>query len=86
MTTSSRVALPFVGRFIERLNLRYPALFVLLAALTAVDFAVPDLVPLVDELGLLLLTLLVGRWKNRRDGTPVGSEASHGSKTHATRR
>ena len=75
MASSSRVTIPFVGRLIERLDLRYPTLFVLLAALTLVDFVVPDVVPLADELGLLLLTALVGRWKTRRPSTPSGNAA-----------
>ena len=86
MSASSRVTLPFVGRFIEGLNLRYPTLFVLLAALTLADFVVPDMVPLVDELGLLLLTMLVGRWKNRRDATSDLAGASQHDETVTTRR
>lgn len=70
MTSSSRVGIPVVGRLLERLNLRFPTLFVLLSALTLVDFLVPDAVPLVDEVGLLLLTMLVGRWKGRRSPHP----------------
>lgn len=70
MAVSSRVATPLIGRLIERLNLRYPTLFLLLAGLTALDFVVPDVIPFADELGLLLLTLLVGRWKARRADTP----------------
>jgi len=41
--------------------------------LTALDFVVPDVIPFADELGLLLLTLLVGRWKARRADTPPTS-------------
>jgi len=73
MAVSSRVATPLIGRLIERLNLRYPTLFLLLAGLTALDFVVPDVIPFADELGLLLLTLLVGRWKARRADTPPTS-------------
>jgi hypothetical protein len=79
MAIPSRVTLPFVGRLIERLNLRYPTLFLLLAALTLVDFVVPDVVPLADELGLLLLTMLVGRWKSRRPATLDRDLASEGN-------
>jgi len=73
MAVSSRVATPLVSRLIERLNLRYPALFLLLAGLTVLDFAVPDVIPFADELGLLLLTLLLGRWKARRTDAPGAS-------------
>lgn len=62
----SRLAPSLAGRLLERLNLRYPTLFLLLAGLTIADFVVPDVIPFADELGLLLLTLLVGRWKVRR--------------------
>lgn len=52
--------LPFVGR------LRFPQLFVLLAILFALNMVVPDPVPLLDEAGLGLLTLMTGLWKDRR--------------------
>jgi hypothetical protein len=53
-------------RLAERLNLRFPVLVILLAVVTALDIVVPDFVPFVDELGLLLLTLLFSRWKHRK--------------------
>lgn len=54
-------------------GLRYPQLFLLTAALFAVDLVVPDMIPLADELLLGLLTLLLARIKDRRggDGEPV---------------
>ena len=51
---------------LRRLNLRFPTLFMLLALLTAVDLIVPDPLPLVDEIGLALLTLLLAVWRERR--------------------
>ena len=54
------------ARLLGRLNLRFPGLFLLLAALTLADLLIPDVIPLVDEIGLGLLTLLLGSWKNRR--------------------
>ena len=33
------------------------------------DAVVPDLVPFVDEIGLALLTVLFGMWKNRKNST-----------------
>lgn len=64
---------PLSLRLAERLNLRYPVLVGALGALTAIDFLVPDFIPLVDEIGLLLLTLLASRWKHRRaSGPPAG--------------
>lgn len=47
-------------------RLRHPQLFALAAALFAVDLAIPDFVPFIDELMLALVTLLFGSWKNRR--------------------
>ena len=55
-----------LGRVLQRLNLRFPSLFVLFAVLTLADFIVPDVIPLADEIGLALLTLLLGFWKDRR--------------------
>ena len=66
-----------LGRILQRLNLRFPSLFVLFAVLTLVDLIVPDVIPLADEIGLALLTLLLGMWKDRRslrrDGTSQGT-------------
>jgi hypothetical protein len=53
-------------RLIGRLNLRFPTLFALFALLTALDLVLPDPLPLVDELGLALLTLLLALWRDRR--------------------
>ncbi len=55
-----------LGRILQRLNLRFPSLFVLFALLTLADIIVPDVIPLADEIGLALLTLLLGLWKDRR--------------------
>ena len=55
-----------LGRILQRLNLRFPSLFVLFALLTLADIIVPDVIPLADEIGLALLTLLLGLWKERR--------------------
>lgn len=60
----NRVSL--LGRVLQRLNLRFPSLFVFFAVLTLADFIVPDVIPLADEIGLALLTLLLGMWKDRR--------------------
>lgn len=38
----------------------------LFAVLTLADIIVPDVIPLADEIGLALLTLLLGLWKDRR--------------------
>ena len=48
-------------------RLRHPQLFALVGALFLVDLVVPDMVPFVDEILLLAGTVLLGRWKRRRD-------------------
>jgi len=58
----------------RRLNLRFPALFALLAIITLADVLIPDLIPFLDEIGFALLTLLVGSWK-RRTGRQPASES-----------
>lgn len=58
--------MPILTGVLRRLNLRFPTLFVVFAILTVLDLALPDPVPLVDELGLALLTLLLGLWRDRR--------------------
>lgn len=55
-------------------NLRYPQLFLLTASLFVIDLAVPDVIPLVDEILLGLLTLLLARLKTRREGAGDGGK------------
>ena len=47
-------------------GLRFPQLFVVLAIIFLVDLFIPDLLPYVDEVVLGLLTLMVGKWRDRR--------------------
>jgi hypothetical protein len=54
------------------MNLRFPTLFVLFLVLTVLDFVTPDPLPLVDEFGLALLTLLLAVWGKRRPPSTVG--------------
>jgi hypothetical protein len=62
------VANPVIALLLGRLrNLRFPVLAVLVGGLFLVDLVVPDMIPLVDELLLGLLTLLFASWKKRRD-------------------
>mgnify|MGYP001345878431 CR=1 FL=1 len=63
---SSADRLSLIARLLQRLNLRFPSLFLLLAALTLADILIPDAIPFVDEIGLAVLTLLVALWKDRR--------------------
>ena len=53
--------LQYLGR------LRFPTLFALVLALFGIDLLVPDVLPLVDELLLGLMTLLLGAWRRRKD-------------------
>lgn len=64
MTSPSGISL--AGRVLERFHFRFPTLVALLAALTLADFAIPDIIPFIDEIGLALLTLLFGMWRNRK--------------------
>ncbi|GAB1724537.1 MAG: hypothetical protein NTNFB01_34330 [Nitrospira sp.] len=64
--SSSMERVSLLGRVVQRLNLRFPSLFVVFAFLTLADLIVPDVIPLADEIGLALLTLLLGMWKDRR--------------------
>lgn len=56
-------------RFLGRLS--YPRLFVLAAALFAIDLVVPDFIPFADELLLGLGTLLLANWRRRKDPGPI---------------
>lgn len=69
MTTPARTPIAaFVERFLPRL--KFPHLFAILAALLAVDLVLPDPIPLLDEVGLAVLTFLVGAWRTRRPDPP----------------
>jgi hypothetical protein len=57
-----------VGSLVGRL--KYPWVFVLLAAVFIADTIIPDPIPFVDEIMLALLTFLVGTWRTRRKGPP----------------
>jgi hypothetical protein len=54
-----------VSRF--AVGLRYPQLFLLTAALFALDLLVPDAVPFADELLLGLGTLLLASLRRRKE-------------------
>ena len=46
-------------------RLRHPTLFKITALLFAVNLAVPDAIPLIDEILLGLGTLVLASWKDR---------------------
>ena len=64
MIPSPRISM--AARLLKKLNLRFPTLVLLLGLLTLIDFVIPDFIPFVDEIGLALLTMLFGMWKNRK--------------------
>ena len=55
------------GLFAWLSRLRSWQLFLLAGGLFVADLLVPDPIPLIDEMMLGLATLLLGRWKRRRD-------------------
>lgn len=62
-------------RFFGRLS--YPRLFALTATLFALDVAIPDFIPLADEILLGLGTLLLANWKTRKPAAaPINTESS----------
>ena len=56
-----RVFMAWVG------GLRHPQLFLLFAALFGIDFLLPDAIPFLDEMMLLVGTVLLGTMRRRRD-------------------
>lgn len=56
-------------------KLSFPRLFVLSAALFALDVVIPDFIPFADELLLGLGTLLLANWKKRKAPLPVQGDA-----------
>jgi hypothetical protein len=63
-----------IGRLLHRLNLKFPTLFLILGALTLLDIVVPDVIPFLDEIGLAVLTLLFGMWKDRKSPGDPGAD------------
>jgi hypothetical protein len=52
----------WLKRFLRKLKL--PWLFLLSGALMLVSWLVPDPLPMVDELLLLVITTMLGSWRN----------------------
>lgn len=55
-----------IHKLLGGLNLRFPGLFALLAAVFLFDLVIPDFLPFVDEIILALLTMIFALWKERR--------------------
>jgi len=45
-------------------GLRFKELFLLILALFLLDLVIPDMIPMIDEIILGLLTILLASWKN----------------------
>jgi hypothetical protein len=73
MIPSTRASL--AARLLKKFNLRFPTLVLILGLLTLVDILIPDFIPFVDEIGLAILTVLFGMWKNRKQ---VNNQAGAG--------
>jgi hypothetical protein len=65
-----------IQRVLGGMNLRFPGLFALLAAVTVLDFLIPDPIPFIDEIVLALLTMLFALWKDRRLATVATTTTS----------
>jgi hypothetical protein len=77
MTTSARGPVQeIVGSLVGRM--KYPWVFVLLAAIFIADTIIPDPIPFVDEVMLALLTFLVGTWRTRGKAPPEVLEVDPG--------
>ena len=64
-------------------RLRFRNLFLLTLALFVIDLIIPDMIPLIDEIVLGLLTILFSSWKkekeqNRKDGDIEGGVKDDG--------
>ena len=62
----------FVSRFAQRL--RYPQLFLITVGVTLLDVLIPDAIPFVDEILLVLLTMALGSLKRKRDPDAIDAE------------
>ena len=51
-------------------GMRYPYLFLILAALFLVDLVIPDPIPLVDEILLAILTFIAATFTTRNEPDP----------------
>ncbi len=61
-----------VQRFLERR--RFPTLFLILAGLFGANLLIPDPIPFIDELIMLVVTVIVGAFRQRRKGRPDESD------------
>jgi hypothetical protein len=63
-----------VGLFLAYANqLKFKNLFLLILCLFVVDLLVPDMIPMVDEVILGLLTIFLANWKKEKDQNNQGT-------------
>jgi len=66
-----------VSKLTDRFErLRFPTLFLMLAALFVFDLFIPDFIPFVDEIILGLVTLMVGNLKRKTSTVTIDAEES----------
>jgi hypothetical protein len=66
-----------VSKLTDRFErLRFPTLFLILAALFVFDLFIPDFIPFVDEIILGLVTLMVGNLKRKKSTVTIDAEES----------
>ncbi len=53
-----------IQRFLERR--RFPTLFLILAGLFGANLFIPDPIPFIDEMIMLVVTVIVGAFRERR--------------------
>jgi len=52
-------------------QLRFKNLFLIVAALLLLDIAIPDVIPLIDEILLGILTMMFWSWRRPQRSVPV---------------
>ena len=75
MTVPKRVAVGGILNWARKR--RFPTLLLITGGLFAGDLLVPDFIPFIDELLLGLATLILSRWKDRRQ-LPVPTQPPKG--------
>ena len=54
-------------------QLKYKKLFPLILSLFVIDLLVPDMIPMIDEIILGLLTIILANWKKERQQEEPGN-------------
>ena len=63
-----------IRRFLE--NRRFPTLLMIAAALLGLNMAIPDVLPFVDEILMLIATLLIGSLRKKKEQAQSDNPAS----------